>query len=81
MKNTVALCALSMLAASSIALAATTQVEVKVDSPSFVSGVKTVELEDNVPQTITFSAAAKPAFDKRCVILGLVDSDGGVPTL
>lgn len=81
MKNTVALCALSMLAASSIAHAATTQVEVKVESPSFVSGVKTIELEDNVPQTITFQAAATPAFDKRCVGLGLVDADGGVPTV
>lgn len=60
--------------------AATSTIEVKVESKSFLSGSRTLQLEDGVPQTVTLQQPVAEKFDGRCSIFGLIEPDGGIPT-
>jgi len=61
--------------------AATSTVDVRVESKSFLSGSRTLQLEDGVTQTVTLERPAAAKFDGRCSIFGLLGPDGGVPTI
>jgi len=63
-----------------ISFAANTTLEIKVDSETYVSGSRVVELEDGVTKTVVFERTGSVKYDKRCAFFGLIGPDGDVPT-